>query len=199
MKDGKSKKGEIIAKTASVQEVNRENIELYVEMFKLWARKSAEATIGLTRTLVEAEDQLTPGEFEIFCDEVGVKRGEPSYKKLHVIGKRVDRFLPVSESLPDSWTTIYMLASLKEEDFESIREAKLIKPTLKALEIREHLSSQAIKKRQVHERHRQPTEVTLILREVDRDKLPEIFKAIAKWVEDTGLRVAGDNGFLPKI
>jgi hypothetical protein len=181
MNTKKSDKGEIVPQT-----INRENIELYVEMFNLWGRKSAEAVLGLARTLVEAENELSKGEFAIFCEEVGITKGSPSYKKLHVIGERVDRLLPVSQSLPDNWTTIYLLASLKQEDFESIREAKLIKPTLKALEIKERIPTPPRARRG---KQGVPKEVMLDFRNIEKEQLQDIFKTIEKWKEDVGLGV----------
>jgi hypothetical protein len=194
MKRPKVAKGEIIAKA---EIVDRAKIESHVSKFRLFARRTAEAFIETARTIIVAEKELNKDEYTIFCEEVGIQKGTPFYKKMHVIGKRADRFASVSESLPDNWTTLYLLSSLSDEDFESVLDAKLIGPMLKASELAKFLTARdaAIGKRP--KSYKPPTEITLILRGVDEEKLPDIFSVIAKWKDDTGLKVIGGDGFLP--
>jgi hypothetical protein len=92
----------------------------YVNEYRNFARKTAESIIGLATTLVDAEQNLNGVDFSIFCDEVGIKKGDATYSKLRKIGMNASRFQPHLDNLPNSWTTLYELAKLETSKFDSI-------------------------------------------------------------------------------
>jgi len=77
----------------------------YVDRYRGFARQTAAGIIGLATTLVEAEEKLSPAEFKIFCELVGIPKGGPVYKKFTKIGEAATRFEPHMEKLPSNWTT----------------------------------------------------------------------------------------------
>lgn len=96
----------------------------YVSRYQNFLRKTAESIIGLSVTLIEAEESLNDLDFSIFCDQVGIKINDSTYSKLKKIGQNAARFSPFVDRLPNSWTTIYKLSKLQADQFD------LVAPTL---------------------------------------------------------------------
>ena len=71
-------------------------------------------------TLIEAQQKLNPVDFELFCEQIGVPNGGPVYKKLRVIGNSASRLTPYAPRLPNTWTTLYKLASIQPDQFERV-------------------------------------------------------------------------------
>lgn len=92
----------------------------YVEKYRTFVRKTAESVIALATTLVEAEQVLNGVDFSIFCDEVGIKKGDATYSKLKKIGENATRFRPHLERLPNAWTTLYQLAKMEPDRFAQV-------------------------------------------------------------------------------
>ena len=95
-------------------------IEEYVNRYKTFLRKTAEAVLGLAETLAEAKVKLNGVDFHCFCNEVGTPEGSPTYTKLLKIADNAARFQPFIDRLPNTWTTIYKLAKLPSEQFERV-------------------------------------------------------------------------------
>ena len=92
----------------------------FVDRYQTFLRKTAEAILGLAETLVQAETELNGVDFLIFCENVGLVKGSPTYSKLKQIGERSDRFRPFIDRLPNSWTTIYKLSKLQPDQFARV-------------------------------------------------------------------------------
>ena len=71
-------------------------VTVYVERYQMFARKTAESIIGLATTLLEAEQELNGVDFALFCDEVGLKKGDTTYSKLRKIGAAAARLKRIS-------------------------------------------------------------------------------------------------------
>lgn len=95
-------------------------IETYVIRYQTFLKKTAEAVLGLAQTLYEAKTNLNGVDFSIFCDEVGTPENGPTYHKLMKIADNVHRLTPFSHKLPNTWTTIYKLSKLSNEQFEHV-------------------------------------------------------------------------------
>ena len=109
----------------------------YVDRYRGFARQTAAGIIGLATTLVEAEEKLSPAEFKIFCELVGIPKGGAIYKKFTKIGQAATRFEPYMEKLPSNWTTVYKLAALPPDKFD--RVAQSLTPFITAREIDEKI------------------------------------------------------------
>jgi hypothetical protein len=118
-------------------------VSRYVEQYNVLARKTAVSIIGLAKTLVEAEKELNTDDFDIFCDQVGIKGKKATYTKLRTIGMSVSRFDPYLERLPNTWTTLYELAKIAPDQFARI--APDLTPFTTAKEIDEMLGDQVAK------------------------------------------------------
>jgi hypothetical protein len=105
----------------------------YIEQYRSFARQTANAIINLGLTLIEAEDKLNPVDFKLFCDEVSVPKDGSVYKKLRVIGGSAKRLLLCADRLPNTWTTIYKLASVTPDQFERVADS--LNPFITAKEV----------------------------------------------------------------
>jgi hypothetical protein len=111
----------------------------FVDRYQTFLRKTAEAILGLSETLVQAECDLNSVDFLIFCENVGLVKGSPTYSKLKQIGETADRFRPFVNRLPNTWTTIYKLSKLAPDQFASI--AGSLTPFITSKEIDHHIGA----------------------------------------------------------
>ena len=107
----------------------------FVEQYKLFAKKTAENIIRLAETLYIAEDQLAPSDFRRFCVDVGLEYDGSTFRKLRAIGEKVSRFAPFVDRMPNTWTTVYKLASLKENEFDRVTRSDLFTPFMTAADV----------------------------------------------------------------
>jgi len=107
----------------------------YVNKYRTFARKTAEAVIELSATMIEAKSELSDLDFAVFCKEVGLQKGDSTYKKLMKIGEHATRFRPFVNSLPNSWTTLYKLTGLSSDKFDRLAKTGALKPFMTAKEI----------------------------------------------------------------
>ena len=87
----------------------------------------------MAQTLAEARETLNGVDFSLFCDEVGTSKGSLTFSKPLEFADNAVRFQPFVDRLPNTWTTIYKLAKLPDEQFERV-SASLI-PFITAREI----------------------------------------------------------------
>ena len=67
-------------------------------------------------------------------------RGASTHKKLKVIAKNFDMLKKHESKLPSNWTTLYKLASLSEDQFQSLGEENVLKPNVTGVAINRALS-----------------------------------------------------------
>lgn len=124
----------------------RYSVQDYVDRYKGFSRDVAQNVISLAKTLVDAEEKLTPPDFEAFCVGVDIEKGGSQHKKLRTIGKNAWRFQQHLDRLPNNWTTIYMLAKISIDKFDDLVGEGIISPRMKARQIEDFLGK-APKKR----------------------------------------------------
>jgi hypothetical protein len=91
----------------------------YVAQFNAFGRKSAEGVIGMGQTVLEAKEKLEDeNEFRRFCNRIRFENGSSAIRKLIQIGKKADLLYKHLERLPSSWTTLYQMSQLTEEQLE---------------------------------------------------------------------------------
>lgn len=94
-------------------------IPKFVAQFKQYARKSTESTLEMARIITEAKAQLSKNDFRIFCTEIGFDKGDAFISKMKKIGGRYELFSQHLDKLPVAMSTLYGLASISVEDFET--------------------------------------------------------------------------------
>ena len=113
----------------------QKEIKAFVREYKAYAKKSAENVLGLARTIMRVEGELGGLYRPAFYAEVGLDHDLSKLTKLKKIGEKLTRFQPYLEVLPNSWTTLYELARLQDEDFRRVAESGMMHPLATMKEI----------------------------------------------------------------
>ncbi len=103
----------------------------YVARFNTFGKKSAEGVIGMGKTALEARRALKDtNNFRKFCNGIPFENGSSAVRKLIDIGRKADLLEKHLDRLPSSWTTLYTLSTLSEEQLERGLSEKLIHATM---------------------------------------------------------------------
>ena len=117
-----------------------------VQRYRHFAKESAANIVKLAETLVIAKQNLAPVHFDKFCDEVGLHKDGSTYRKLMKIGENASRFEPFYDRLPNAWTTVYKLASIKQNEFDRVAKSEQFSPFMTAKDVTEVLGKTPVKK-----------------------------------------------------
>ena len=118
-----------------------------VQRYRHFAKESAANIVKLAETLVIAEQNLAPVHFDKFCDEVGLHKDGSTYRKLMIIGGNASRFEPFYDRLPNAWTTVYKLASIKQNEFDRVTKSEQFSPFMTAKAVAEVLGKTPVSKK----------------------------------------------------
>jgi murein tripeptide amidase MpaA len=88
--------------------------------YKAAAKKSSGATIEMAETIVLAVHELKGRALEVFYDAIGLDPESSTVRKLIIIGRSSPRLKRHLNRLPNAWTTLYELARLKSDQFETL-------------------------------------------------------------------------------
>jgi hypothetical protein len=113
-----------------------EAVKSLAEQYRKFAKASSEDILGLAETVYVANRELNMRYLEEFYREVGLDPKSGTARKLKEIGEKLTRFQPYLEKLPNTWTTIYVLAKMQDQDFQRVADSGVLHPfaTLKAIE-----------------------------------------------------------------
>ncbi len=129
---------------------NTRTVDDFVKSYKQFGKQSAENIVKQARIVVQAKDQLYAWEFRQFLEEVGLVEDGATHKKIRVIGENYHRFEPFIDRLPNSWTTLYKLASLAKKNpdaFKRVTESEPFCSSMRADDIETIIGKQAKKKK----------------------------------------------------
>jgi hypothetical protein len=114
-----------------------------VEDYRRYANKSAQNTIGMAETVAAAKQEFEKDDKGLneFCDAVGLDAKGSTFRKLVAIGKKAERFKPLMHKLPPSWTTLYSLAKLSDDEFKIIAKMDDFGRDMTASEIKAAISN----------------------------------------------------------
>lgn len=96
------------------------DVQPFVDAFTMHSRKTAVAIIEMAYIVFRAKRELGPIYYEQFKTKIHFDNNSSSYAKLEKIGERAEILKLYSESLPNSWTTLYHLSRLKANAVESL-------------------------------------------------------------------------------
>jgi hypothetical protein len=105
-----------------------------VTRFQSFATKTVEGILEMGRVVNEAS-KLKLSEYARFCELVGLDGKESTLNKLRTIGEKYEFLLDHSSKLPSSWTTVYEIARLSQEQITKLIDIGVIKTTLVAKEL----------------------------------------------------------------
>jgi hypothetical protein len=113
-----------------------EAVKSLAEQYRNFAKASSEDILGLAETVYVANQELNMRYLKEFYQEVGLDPKSGTARKLKEIGEKLTRFQPYLEKLPNTWTTIYVLAKMQDHEFQRVVDSGVLHPfaTLKAIE-----------------------------------------------------------------
>lgn len=117
-----------------------------IEQYRQFAKAGAVGIIDQCRTLVYAKNELSPNNFKRFCEAIKVIEKSSTFKKLCAIGEAADRFHAVIDRVPNTWTTLYQLATLAVEEFDRLVTSRVLHASMTADEL-----NAAVKKDKEHQ------------------------------------------------
>ncbi len=164
----------------------------YVKRYQMFARKTAESIVGLATTLLEAEQELNGVDFALFCDEVGIKKGDTTYSKIRKIGTAAARFKPYLDKLPSAYTTLYELAKLEASKFEEI--ASDLNPFSTAKEI-----SEALGLKKEIQKEKQVIDLTIAFGTMGSAAKKEVYDAIIELKKNFKFSVIEKQSFIEEM
>ena len=97
-----------------------EAVKSLAEQYRKFAKASGEDILGLAETVYLATRELDQRYLEEFYQEVGLDPKGTTARKLKEIGEKLTRFQPYLEKLPNTWTTIYVLAKMDDHEFQRV-------------------------------------------------------------------------------
>ena len=107
-----------------------------VREYNTFATKSSENVLGLASTILKVDD-LGRRDREWFYAQVRLDPKGSTARKLRVIGQKLPKFQPYLNILPNTWTTLYELARLEDEDFKTVIDGGVLHPFVTLREIDE--------------------------------------------------------------
>ena len=99
-----------------------EAVKSLAEQYRKFAKASGEDILGLAETVYLANRELNLRFLEEFYQEVGLDPKGTTARKLKEIGEKLTRFQPYLEKLPNTWTTIYVLAKMDDHEFQRVAD-----------------------------------------------------------------------------
>ena len=111
--------------------------DLVTKYYVFW-KASVEGILGLAETVCQANDELGDKYLVLFYERTKLEPNGSTCRKLKKIGSRRVRFEPVLGKLPNSWTTLYELAKLEEDEFRQLVDDDVLHPlvTLQTIQAR---------------------------------------------------------------
>ena len=94
--------------------------------FQRFAKKTAEGVLDMAATVFRASKLGSDAQFHRFCELVGQRYQSPTMKKLKLIGEKYEFLLAKAEKLPGSWTTVYQIAKLANDEIERLIDKGVI-------------------------------------------------------------------------
>ncbi len=86
------------------------------EMFHLYAKRTAESVLNMAKVVLDMKSELKGWEFAQFCDLIGYDPKSSAIRKFVAIAVKYSYLIARADKLPSSWTTIYQISRLSEDE-----------------------------------------------------------------------------------
>lgn len=108
----------------------------YAESFKTYFIKTAENILEMANVVFTAKTKLGDNQFREFSYLIGFDPSSSTIKKLQKIGKNYGVLSKNITSLPANWTTLYEIAQLPEDKFNTAIDAGVINPNVMGKDVK---------------------------------------------------------------
>lgn len=109
------------------------------EKFNGYAKKTAESVLRMGKVVSDMKAKGIKSEFEKFCELIGYKSESSTIRKFIQIGSKYDQLIANADKLPNTWTTVYHIATMSDDSFASKIDEGVINPCLAGTNVREKL------------------------------------------------------------
>lgn len=164
------------------------NVANLVERYNTFLAKTIENILELGKVVYEADEYLSGAERKIFCTQTNLEETGSTYRKLKQIGMKYEKLAPHKAYLPNNWTTVYQLARLNQDEFDTLVQTNSLNPYATMKEISAQLTKKVDKQT--------PENVMtfqIILDEKDKAKLFQTEQEIRDMVSRLGIRYTHDK------
>ncbi len=86
------------------------------ETFHLYAKRTAESVLNMAKVVLDMKSELKGWEFAQFCDLIGYDPKSSAIRKFVAIAVKYSYLIARADKLPSSWTTIYQISRLSEDE-----------------------------------------------------------------------------------
>lgn len=132
-------------KTTPATKQSQEIISKYADdlaiQFGQFGKKTVENLIQMSRVVFEAKMQHSKDIFKEFCRLTGVNHQSSSCRKYIAIGEHSERLLECVDRLPNSWTTLYTICTLPDDQFDQLLQSKVLSSSMTAKDMKLALGS----------------------------------------------------------
>ena len=111
------------------------DIKPFVDVFNSELKKTALSVLELGLITYRAKRELAPIYYSEFKSQVKYDKSPSTFSKLETIGARAEMLKSHVDVLPSTWTSIYTIASLTNEVFESIVQQGKIRPEMTGAQV----------------------------------------------------------------
>ena len=122
--DVKSAAAMILAKAPDQSKI----VETLVDRYRKAVKASSKNILDIAKTIYQVEKELGVIYKDAFYQTVELDPKGSTVRKLKKIGEEFTRFQPFLDKLPNTWTTLYELASMDKEDFARVVDAGVLHP-----------------------------------------------------------------------
>ena len=112
-------------------------VDELVNDYNAFAKKSSENVLGLATTILRVDDLDRRSDQERFYEQVKLDPKGSTVRKLRVIGEKLPKFQPFLSIIPNTWTTLYVLAKLEDEEYRAVIDSGVLHPFVTLREIEE--------------------------------------------------------------
>ncbi len=95
-------------------------VQEYVNKYHLFAAKTAQNVLEMCKVIRDAKVNLQEKSFLQFCKQINLPAGSSTISKYLKIGDRYDQFIKYTDRLPNSWTSLYLITDIPEDQFENV-------------------------------------------------------------------------------
>jgi hypothetical protein len=114
--------------------------------YKGFQKAAAGGVIRMADTLYRAKKQLSAEDFARFCEAVHLDPRTSTFRKLMKIGENAPWLERYSERLPSSWTTLYKITTLANDERDKLVKDERLSPLTTAKEVADLVRTRPIHK-----------------------------------------------------
>jgi hypothetical protein len=124
-----------------MDEMTETAVQTFFENYIGFTKAAAEHVIKRCETLFKAKTDLSPQGLTELCRRIKLSEKSSTFRKYLTIGENAERLKSEAERLPDSWTTLYELAKLRSDKFDSLVMSEQLHPSMTADDIKAAFSA----------------------------------------------------------